>query len=69
MGKRSNIDFASLKVADIPKLNGYQRHRYDVWVKTQERKKQIKNDNVHGFVECFNKSCEAYICASKIKEP
>lgn len=60
MGKRSNIDYASLKVADIPKLSGHHRHKYDVWVKTQERKKQIRNDNVHGFGECLTESCSFY---------
>ena len=66
MGKRSNIDFASLKVADIPKLNGYQRHRYDVWVKTQERKKQIKNDNVHGFCDYLTNSCSVYSDSNRV---
>ena len=65
MGKKSNIDYSSLTVADIPKLNLYQRHKFDVYVKTQERKKQIRNNNVHGFGDCFDKSCSAYISNSE----
>ena len=66
MGKKSNIDYASLTVADIPKVSGHQRHKYDVWIKTQERKKQIRNDNVHGFGECFAESCNVYSGGNRI---
>ena len=66
---RHRLDYSQIKVEDVPKLSKHHQQQYDIWAKAQERKKQIKNDNVHGFVECFNKSCEAYICASKIKEP
>lgn len=66
MGKKNNIDYASLTVADIPKLNLYQRHKFEVWVKTQERKKEIRNNNAHGFGDYLAESCNVYSNGHKI---
>ena len=56
MGKRSNIDFASLTVEQVARLNTYQYERYKLWLQTKRRKNEIKTD----FLKQFQKSCEKY---------
>ncbi len=63
---RHRLDYSQIKVEDVPKLSKHHQQQYDIWAKTQERKKQIRNDNVHGFEECFAESCNVYSGGSKI---
>lgn len=63
---RYKLDYSQIKVEDVPKLSKHHQQQYDIWAKAQERKKQIRNNNVHGFEECFAESCNVYSGGSKI---
>lgn len=63
---RHRLDYSQIKVEDVPKLSKHHQQQYDIWAKAQERKKQIRNNNVHGFEECFAESCNVYSGGSKI---
>lgn len=56
MGKKAEIDFASLTVKEIEKLSNYQYGRYKVWVQGKKRKNEIKTN----FLKQFQKSCDKY---------
>lgn len=58
MGKKSNIDFDSLTVADIPSLSDHFRHRYEVYTKGKEAKNKAKTDFLWN--KCFEESCSKY---------
>lgn len=63
---RYKLDYSQIKVEDVPKLSKHHQQQYDIWAKAQERKKQIRNNNVYGFEECFAESCNVYSGGSKI---
>ena len=63
---RHRLDYSQIKVEDVPKLSKHHQQQYDIWAKAQERKKQIRNNNVHGFEECFAESCNVYSGGNKI---
>lgn len=63
---RHRLDYSQIRVEDVPKLSKHHQQQYDIWAKAQERKKQIRNNNVHGFEECFAESCNVYSGGSEI---
>ena len=56
MGRKAEIDFASLTVKEIENLSNYQYSRYKVWAQTKKRKSEIKTN----FLKQFQESCEKY---------
>ena len=63
---RYKLDYSQIKVEDVPKLSKHHQQQYDIWAKAQERKKQIRNNNIHGFGEYLAESCNVYSNGHKI---